>query len=183
MLPDDNTAIVEEVYRSLQSNDIAKVKRLVNEHFDDTDPRVSSVRAYICQLSKEDGKNVKNAIRYFEIGANNGRIHDQRELGLLLYDEGETERAAKWLGKASSSGDSEATLKLFFCERKRGDVAKSLKLLLLADQQGNPRATQRLAIEMTKGHFGLGKIFTGIKLYLVNVPKLMKYSKSVFRKS
>jgi TPR repeat protein len=154
---------------------------VLDAHFLANDPLASSLRGHIHWLTSKSDADKLVAKDYFTIGANLGRAYDQRELGKLLHELGLTDEAIDWLTKASEQGDGDASCKLFWLYKRSGQTELSKVSIEKAVTQGNVPATQRYAIDLMLGHYGLGKVFGGIVLYFTNIPSVIRYAKANVR--
>jgi TPR repeat protein len=173
---DEKSRAIDTAHDLVDRGLFTDAKNLIDNQFEDDDPRVSSLRGYILRTVSKSLDDRTKAVRYYEIGAGRGNSYDQRELGELLDELSRTNEASEWLKKASVSGDSEASLKLYWVLTKLKQP-NALDYLKIAHSQNNARATQKYAIEKMKGRFGMYNVIPGIVMYFANIPKLVKYVK------
>lgn len=116
-------------------------------------------------------KNKPEAIRYFELAANDGVVEAQSKLGHLYLSENNLEKAVEWFEKAvvqtNATAEDQHTLGILcLTEVKVKNHKRARELFELAYAQGHLDATNRLAWMYYKGEGGTQDERKAIELWI-----------------
>lgn len=150
---------------------------ILHSIFDGKNPKVAVLLGYIYGEDSFSGKNENKSFLNYMIAAEAGDAYAQQAVAAIFRSRGEESKASQWLIKASNGGNYEASLSLFYHYKNKQNREDAFRFLRLASDQGNVEATQRYAIEMLKGNYGIRRIPFGFVAYFSNVPALIRYAK------
>lgn len=174
----DNVSLdVTRANKLLADGKIDAAFDILQRIFDGKNPKAAVLLGYIYGEDSFCGKDEDKSFSHYMIAAKAGDAYAQQGVAAIFRNRGEEDNVVFWLTKASDNGNYDASLLLFYHHRNNQNRGEAFRFLRRASDQGNVEATQRFAVEMLKGNYGIAKIPLGIITYFSNIPALFRYAK------